>query len=90
MMDLNVDLFQRFISFLIKETSGGGIKNKNMSDQQLTEELYKPVNRIFEKRKVYSRFIDNIWGVHFADMKFYLYYVLLIFSVNPHGPFFEI
>ena len=47
--------------FFDKKTSGSGIKNENMSDQQLAEELQKPVIRKFNKRKVHSPFIDNIW-----------------------------
>ena len=35
-----------------KKTSGSGIKNENMSDQQLAEELHKPAIRKFKKRKV--------------------------------------
>ena len=35
----------------------------------LAEELYKPVIKKFNKRKVYSQFKDNIWGVDFADMQ---------------------
>ena len=33
----------------------------------LAEELHKPVNKKFNKRKVYSQFKDNIWGVDLAD-----------------------
>ena len=33
----------------------------------LAEELHKPVIRKFNKRKVYSQFKDNIWGVDLAD-----------------------
>ena len=36
-----MDLLQWFINFLIKKTSGSGIKNENMSDQQLLENLIK-------------------------------------------------
>ena len=32
-------------------------------------ELHKPTIRKFEKRKVYSTFKDNIWGVDLADMQ---------------------
>ena len=34
----------------------------------LAEELLKPVIKKFNKRKVYSQFKDNIWGVDLADM----------------------
>ena len=37
--------------------------------EQLANELHKPIIRKFEKRKVYSTFKDNIWGVDLADMQ---------------------
>ena len=40
-----------------------------MSDQQLTEQLQKPFIRKFQKRKVHSSFIDNIWGADLAYMQ---------------------
>ena len=48
-----------------KTMSGKGIKNVKI----LAEELHKPVIKIFNKRKVYSQFKDNIWGVDLADMQ---------------------
>ena len=35
----------------------------------LAEELHKPVIKKVNKRKVYSQFKDNIWGVDLADMQ---------------------
>ena len=35
----------------------------------LADELHKPVTKKFNKRKVYSQFKDNIWGVDLADMQ---------------------
>ena len=35
----------------------------------LAEELHKPVIKKFNKRKVYSQFRDNVWGVDLADMQ---------------------
>ena len=35
----------------------------------LADELHKPIIRKFNKRKVYSQFKDNIWGVDLADMQ---------------------
>ena len=35
----------------------------------LADELHKPVIKKFNKRKVYSQFRDNIWGVDLADME---------------------
>ena len=37
------------------------------SSLKLADELHKPVIRKFNKRKVYSQFKDNIWGVDLAD-----------------------
>ena len=42
---------------------------KLKKNQQLANELHKPIIRIFKKRKVYSSFKDNIWGVDLADMR---------------------
>ena len=43
---------------------GSGVKKLKDSSSILADELHKPV-----KRKVYSQFIDNIWGVDLADMQ---------------------
>ena len=51
-----------------KKNSGGTVKNENMSDQQLAEELHKPVIRKFNIRKVQSHFIDNISGADLANI----------------------
>ena len=40
------------------------------NNEQLAEELHKPVNRKFKKTTVYSRSKDNIWGTDLADMQF--------------------
>ena len=55
--------------FFDKKTSGSGIKNENMSNKILAAELDKPIIRKFDKQKVYSSFIDNIWGADLADMQ---------------------
>ena len=52
--------------FFDKKSSGSGITNENY---QLANELHKPIIRKFKKRKVYSSFRDNIWGVDLADMQ---------------------
>ena len=38
-------------------------------NEELAQELHKPIIRKFEKRKVYSTFKDNIWGIDLADMQ---------------------
>ena len=49
--------------------SGSGIKNKNILNKEVAEELHKPIIRKFKKRKVHSPFIDNIWGVDLDDIQ---------------------
>ena len=48
--------------------SGIGIKNDNISNKELAEELHKPIIRKLEKRTVYSFFKNNTRGADFADM----------------------
>ena len=51
--------------FLDKKSTGSGIASFSI----LADELHKPIIRKFNKRKVYSQFKDNIWGVDLADMQ---------------------
>ena len=46
------------------------LKNTTKSSSSiLADELHKPIIKKFDKRKVYSQFKDNIWGVDLADMQ---------------------
>ena len=49
-----------------KSASGSGIKNENISNKELAEELHKRIIKSFNKRNVHSTFIDNIWGADLA------------------------
>ena len=54
------------------ERTGSGfkkLKNTARSSSILADERHKPIIRKFNKRKVYSQFKDNIWGVDLADMQ---------------------
>ena len=62
-------LASMFHKVFAKKTSGSGIKNENISNKELAEELHKPIIRKFNKIKVHSPFIDNIWGIDLADMQ---------------------
>ena len=75
------DGYQRGLASMVykvfdKKAMGSGIK-KDMtkssslerSSSILANELHKPVIKKFNKRKVYSQFKDNIWGVDLADMQ---------------------
>ena len=77
------DGYQRGLSSIIfkffdkKYAAGSGVATltnksaiKSMSNQlQLADELHKPIIRKLNKRKVYSLFKDNIWGIDLADMQ---------------------
>ena len=70
--DPRYDGYQRGLASMVykffdKKSSGGGIISE--ANYQLADELHKPIIRKFKKRKVYSSFRDNIWGVDFADMQ---------------------
>ena len=65
------DGYQRGLASMIykffdKKSKGSGIKS--MSNQQLADELHKPIISKFKKRRVYYSIKDNIWGVHLADI----------------------
>ena len=79
--------------FFHKKSKGSRAKHVNIKltpqNQQLAEELHKPIIRKFEKRKVHAAFKDNIWGPDLADMQLlskynkgirFLLYVIYIFS----------
>ena len=53
--------------FFDKKSSGGSIINE--ANYQLANELHNSIIKKFKKRKVYSSFKDNIWGVDLADMQ---------------------
>ena len=73
-------------------SSGWAVKSQILSNQELSEELQKAITRKFEKQKLHSFFIDNIWGADLANMQLIskfnkgtrFYYKLLIFSVNMY------
>ena len=51
--------------FFYEKSIGSGIASSSI----LADEFHKPIIRKFNKRKVYSKFTDNIWGVDLADMQ---------------------
>ena len=71
--DSKYDGYQRGLASMVykffdSKVSGSGAK-LIPENEQLANELHKPIIRKFEKRKVYSTFKDNIWGVDLADMQ---------------------
>ena len=73
------DGYQRGLASMVyksfdKKSIGSGIVTAGpsalaRSSSILADELHKPVIKKFNKRKVYSQFKDNIWGVDLADMQ---------------------
>ena len=59
--------------FFDKKSKGSGAKHVNTKlipqNEQLADELHKPIIRKFKKRKVYSAFKDNNWAADLADMQ---------------------
>ena len=87
-----IDGYQRGLAAMVdnffnersKKVLGLGIEN-----QQVASELHKPIIKKFKRRKVYSSFKDNIWGVDLAHMSListfnkgikYLFLVINLFS----------
>ena len=71
--DPKYDGYQRGLASMVykffdSKVSGSGAK-LIPQNEQLANELHKPIIRKFEKRKVYSTFKDIIWGIDLADMQ---------------------
>ena len=99
--DPKYDGYQRGLASMVykffdKKSVGSGAKHVNTKlipqNEQLAEELHKPIIRKFRKRKVYSEFKDNISAAHLADMQLlskynkgirFLLCVIDIFSKYP-------
>ena len=52
------------VSKLLNKKAGSGVS----VNEQLAEELHKPVIKNFKRRKVYAKFKDNIWAADLAEM----------------------
>ena len=73
--DPKVDGYQRSLAAMVykffnERTKGLGMNfvKHSLNNLQLAEELHKSIVRNFKRRKVYSSFKDNIWGVDSAVM----------------------
>ena len=70
--DPKYDGYQRGLASMVnkffdKRSSGNGSASE--LNYQVANELHEPIIRKFKRRKVYSSFRDNIWGVNLADMQ---------------------
>ena len=72
-MGINVGLLQWFIKFLIKNTSGGTVKNEIISNKELSEELHKTISKKLEEKKstltIYRRYLGRISSRYAIDKK---------------------
>ena len=66
-MVIKEDQLQWFTSFFDKKSSRSGVDAE--PSYQFENELHRQIIRKFKRRKVYSSFRDNIWGVDLADMQ---------------------
>ena len=71
--DPKYDGYQRGLApmvynFFNKKSKGSSIKSVSQN-QQLAEELHKPIIRKFQKRRVHSTFKDTVWGTDLVDMQ---------------------
>ena len=53
--------------FFDKKSGGSGVDTE--ANYQLVNELHRQIIRKFKRRKIYSSFRDNIWGIDLADMQ---------------------
>ena len=76
--DPKYDGYQRGLASMVykffdKKSNGSGAKHINTKlipqNEQLADELHKPIIRKFKKRKIYSAFKDNVWAADLADMQ---------------------
>ena len=56
-------------SVTLATRNNSALKNENISNKELADEIHKAINRKFKKRKVRSPFTDNIWGADIANMQ---------------------
>ena len=61
-------MVHKFFNERTKEC-GINLQANSLNNEILADELHKPIIKNFKRRKVYSSFKDNIWGVDLADMQ---------------------
>ena len=74
--DPRVNGYQRELASMVykffNETtkrSGINLQANSLNNETSAEELHKPIIKNIKRRKLYSSFKDNIWGVNLADMQ---------------------
>ena len=73
------------VYLIFDRKTGSGLiatrKTGKSVNEQLAEQLHKPVIKNFKRRKVYTRFKDNIWA---ADLAKWSHCLLRIKMLNIH------
>ena len=62
--------------FFDKKYFGNDVKSEIMPNQELAKEIHNSIIRKFEKRKVSSSFVDNIWGAEIQSFAKYIWNLL--------------
>ena len=66
------DGFQRALASIVWKSfdkRSNKVLGSSVNNEQLADDLHKPIIKKFKRRKVYSSFKDNIWAVDLADMQ---------------------
>ena len=61
--------YQRALAGMVYKFFDKKTRSGRSVNEQLVEELHKPVTKKFKRRKVYMRFKDNIWIANLAEME---------------------
>ena len=59
-------VYQRAFASMIYKFFDKKYTTTHYVDQQLAQELRRPITRKFERHKIYSSYRDNIWGADLA------------------------
>ena len=65
----NYDGYGRALASMVSKFFDKKTDSAISSNEQLAEELHKPVIKKLKRRKVYVRFKDNIWAAYLAEME---------------------
>ena len=63
------DRYQRTLASMVYKFFDEKTESRVSVNEQLAEELDKPVIKKLKKRRVYARFKENFWAVDLAEMK---------------------
>ena len=72
--DPRVNGYQRGLASMVykffnERTKSINLQANSLNNEVLAEELHKPIIKNFKRRKVYSSFKNNIWGIDLVDIQ---------------------